>query len=99
MNIAGPSRPHAVPGTRARDNYEEHLIRMVTQLDLADLERFHTVYEDRLHRGDVLSDHEVAYALLIQNARELAQFNADQALAQRLAVEAGGEPQADPPPR
>ncbi|OJA10267.1 hypothetical protein AZE42_10441 [Rhizopogon vesiculosus] len=88
MNVAGPSRPHAVPGARARNDCEEDPICMVAQLDLTDIERLQTVHDDRFHRGDALSDYEVAYALLMQNARELAQSNADQALAQRLAVEA-----------
>ncbi|OAX32486.1 hypothetical protein K503DRAFT_805187 [Rhizopogon vinicolor AM-OR11-026] len=53
---------------------------------------------DGVHRGDRLSDHEVAFTLLMQNARELAQFNADRVLSQRLAVEAGGEPSPAPRP-
>jgi hypothetical protein len=70
---------------------------MTPQLELADIPISQTVYDDRVHRGDRLSDHEVAFALLMENARELAHFNADRVLAQRLAVEAAREP--DPAPR
>ncbi|KAG2738180.1 hypothetical protein P692DRAFT_20760000, partial [Suillus brevipes Sb2] len=42
------------------------------------------------------SDREVAFTLLMQNARELAEFNADLAFAQRLADGGDGEP--DPTP-
>lgn len=87
MNVAGPSRPRLVPGPRDRDNYEEDLTRMIAQLDLTDVERLQTLYDNRLHRGEGLTDREVAFALLMQNARELAEFNADRTLAQRLAVE------------
>ncbi|OAX31824.1 hypothetical protein K503DRAFT_673102, partial [Rhizopogon vinicolor AM-OR11-026] len=71
-------------GAGTRDDYGGDPIRMVAQLDLTDIERLLTVYYDRFHRGDALSHHEVAYALLMQNARELPQFDADRALAQRL---------------
>ncbi|KAG2066847.1 hypothetical protein BDR04DRAFT_1106070 [Suillus decipiens] len=94
MNVAGPSRPRPVPGPRDRDNYEEDLTRMVAELELSDIERLQTLYDNRVHRGEGLTDREVAFALLMQNARELAEFNADLALARRLAVE---EP--DPAPR
>ncbi|KAG1794310.1 uncharacterized protein BJ212DRAFT_1282562 [Suillus subaureus] len=87
MNIAGPSRPRSVHGPRDRDNYEEDLTRMIAQLELADVERLQTLYHNRMHRGERLTDREVAFALLMQNARELAEFNADRELAQRLAVE------------
>ncbi|KAG2746578.1 hypothetical protein P692DRAFT_201791821 [Suillus brevipes Sb2] len=87
MNVAGPSRPRLVPGPRDRDNYEEDLTRMIAQLDLTDVERLQTLYDNRLHRGEGLTDREVAFALLMQNARELAEFNADRVLAQRLADE------------
>ncbi|KAG1888519.1 hypothetical protein F4604DRAFT_956255 [Suillus subluteus] len=87
MNIAGPSRPRPVPGTRDRDNYEEDLARMIAQLDLSDVERLQTLYDNRMHRGETLTDREVAFSLLMQNARELAEFSADRELAQRLAVE------------
>ncbi|KAG1725996.1 uncharacterized protein EDB91DRAFT_77863 [Suillus paluster] len=97
MNVAGPSRPRPVPNSRKRDNYEEDLVRMMTQLDLSDVERFQTLHDNKARRGERLSDREVAFALLMQNARELAEFDVDLALAQRLAVEEGGEP--DPAPR
>ncbi|KAG2039311.1 hypothetical protein BDR03DRAFT_952556 [Suillus americanus] len=87
MNIAGPSRPRPVSGTRDRDNYEEDLARMIAQLELSDVERLQTLYDHRMHRGERLTDREVAFSLLMQNARELAEFNADRELAQRLAVE------------
>ncbi|KAG1727518.1 hypothetical protein EDB19DRAFT_1750159 [Suillus lakei] len=96
MNVAGPSRPRPVPGLRERDNYEEDLTRMIAQLELSDVERLQTLYDNRLHRGEGLTDREVAFALLMQNARELAEFNADRALAQRLAVEGGEEPAPRP---
>lgn len=95
MNVAGPSRPRLVPGPRDRDNYEEDLTRMIAQLDLTDVERLQTLYDNRLHRGEGLTDREVAFALLMQNARELAEFNADRVLAQRLADE---EPDPAPGP-
>ncbi|KAG1726010.1 uncharacterized protein EDB91DRAFT_1017425, partial [Suillus paluster] len=81
-----PSRLRPVPGPRERDNYEEDLARMIAQLELADLERLQTVYDNKERRGG-LSDREVAFTLLMQNARELAEFNSDRAFAQRLAVE------------
>ncbi|KAG2123757.1 hypothetical protein DEU56DRAFT_44934 [Suillus clintonianus] len=95
MNIAGPSRPRLVPGPRERNNYEEDLTRMIAQLDLSDVERWQTLYDTRVHRGEDLTDREVAFALLMQSARELAEFNADRALAQQLQEE-NGEP--DPAP-
>ncbi|KAG1843282.1 hypothetical protein DFJ58DRAFT_45660 [Suillus subalutaceus] len=94
MKIAGPSRPRPVPDPRDRDNYEEDLARMIAQLELSDVERLQALYDTRMHRGETLTDREVAFSLLMQNARELAEFNADRELAQRLAVE---EP--DPMPR
>jgi len=96
MNVAGPSRLHPVPGVRGGNNYEEDLTDMIAQLNLADIERLQAVYDDRVQRGDGLSDHEVAFALLMQNARELAEINTDRVLAQRLAVEGVRE---DPAPR
>ena len=95
MNVAGPSRTRPVSGER--DDYGEDLTRMIAQLDLSDVERLQTLYEDRVRRGEGLSDREVAFALLMQNARELAEFNTDRALAQRLAVEGRGDP--GPAPR
>jgi hypothetical protein len=93
MNVAGPSRLHLVPGAReGGDYYEEELIRMVAQLDLTATERLQTVHD----RGDELSDHEVAFALFVQNARDLAEFNADRALAQRLAADEGEVPEPAP---
>lgn len=77
MNVAGPSWAHPV-------EYEEDLTRMIAQLDLTDIERLQAVYDDRV---DILSDHEVAFTLLMQNAREIAQFNADRELAQRFAID------------
>lgn len=68
---------------------------MIAQLELSDVERLQTLYDNRVHRGEGLSDREVAFALLMQNARELAEFNADRALAQRLAVE---DPEPAPRP-
>lgn len=96
MNVAGPSRLHPAPGERGGDNYEEDLTNMIAQLNLADIETLQAVYDDRVQRGDGLSDHEVAFALLMQNARELAEINTDRVLAQRLAVEGVRE---DPAPR
>ena len=83
MNVAGPSR---VPR-----EYEEDLTRMIAQLDLTDIEILQTVYDDRVHRGDRLSDHEVAFTLLMQDARQIAQINADRELAQSFAIEEAGE--------
>jgi hypothetical protein len=99
MNIPGPSRPRpqGVPGGRDRDNYEEDLIRMVAQLDLSDFDGLQALHEFRLRRGQGLSDRELAFSMLIQNARENAQLDDDWALAVRLALEGGGEP--DPAPR
>ncbi|KAG1745661.1 hypothetical protein EDB19DRAFT_1906176 [Suillus lakei] len=97
MNVAGPSRPRPIPSPR--DNHEEDLTRMIAELGLADVERLQTLYDNRKrkHRGKGPSDREVAFTLLMQNARELAGFNADLALAQRLAV--GGDGDYDPTPR
>jgi len=83
MSVAGPSR---VPR-----EYEEDLTRMIAQLDLTDIEILQTVYDDRVHRGDRLSDHEVAFTLLMQDARQIAQINADRELAQSFAIEEAGE--------
>jgi hypothetical protein len=60
---------------------------MIAQMELVDIAILQTMYDDRVHRGDRLSDHEVVFALLMENARELGQ---------RLAVEAGGEPDRAP---
>src|ERR1700710_255679 len=99
MNIPGPSRlrPLEVPIGRDQDNYEEDLIRMVAQLDLSDIDRLQALHESRLRQGRGLSDRELAFSMLMQNARENAQLDADRALALRLALEGGGEP--DPAPR
>ncbi|KAG1853267.1 hypothetical protein C8R48DRAFT_777204 [Suillus tomentosus] len=99
MNVSGPSRlrgPRPVPNSRERDN-DEDLTRMVAELGLSDVERLQSLYDHRERRGKGPSDREVAFILLMQNARELAEFNADLALAQRLAVDGDEEP--DPTPR
>ena len=98
MNIAGPSRirPPAVPGAGGRDNYEEDLARMIAHLDLSDVDRLQAVHETRLRQGQGISDREHAFLLLMQNAREIAQLDADRELAQALALEGGEEP--DPAP-
>jgi hypothetical protein len=70
---------------------------MIAELGLSDVERLQTFYDNRGRQGKGPSDREVAFTLLMQNARELAEFNADLALAQRLAVDGDGEP--DPIPR
>lgn len=69
---------------------------MIAELGLSDVERLQTFYDNREHRGKAPSDREVAFTLLMQNARELAEFNADLAFAQRLADGGNGEP--DPTP-
>ncbi|KAG2346481.1 hypothetical protein BDR05DRAFT_785907 [Suillus weaverae] len=98
MNVAGPSRQRGpCPVPRERDNNEEDLTRMIAELGLSDVERLQTLYDNRERRGKGPSDREVAFTLLMQNARELAEFNADLALAQQLAVGGDGEP--DPTPR
>jgi hypothetical protein len=100
MNVAGPSQPRAprpLPIPRGRDVHEEDLTRMIAELGLSDVERLQTFYDNREHRGKAPSDREVAFTLLMQNARELAEFNADLAFAQRLADGGNGEP--DPTPR
>lgn len=94
MNVSGPSRlrgPRPVPSSRERDNYED-LTRMIAELGLSDVERLQSLYDHRERRGKGPSDREVAFILLMQNARELAEFNADLALAQRLAVDGDEEP-------
>ncbi|OAX31305.1 hypothetical protein K503DRAFT_870681 [Rhizopogon vinicolor AM-OR11-026] len=98
MNIAGPSRlrPLAVPEARDRANYEEDLTRLVAELDLADIERLQAVHETRLQRGQGLSDRELALLLLMQNAREIVQLDADHALA--LALGEGEDEEPDPAP-
>ncbi|KAG1780028.1 hypothetical protein EV702DRAFT_1024339 [Suillus placidus] len=97
MNVAGPSRQRGpCPVRRERNNNEEYLTRMIAELGLSDVERLETLYDNRERRGKGPSDREVAFTLLMQNARELAEFNADLALAQRLAVGGDGEP--DPTP-
>jgi hypothetical protein len=60
---------------------------MIVQMELVDIAILQAVYGDRVYRGDRLSDHEVAFALLMENTRELAQ---------RLAAEAIGEPEPAP---
>ncbi|KAG1874875.1 hypothetical protein F4604DRAFT_1903775 [Suillus subluteus] len=99
MNVAGPSRlrgPRLILGSREIDNHEEDLTRMIAELGLSDVKRLQTLYDNRERRGKGHSDREVAFRLLIQNARELAEFDADLALAQRLAVDGNGE--AEPTP-
>lgn len=90
MNVAGS-------GAREGDDYEEDLTRMMASLNLTDIEKLQpeAVY-DRKQRGDRPSDREVAFSLLIQGARELSDFNADQALAKRLAVDRAEEPDLAP---
>ncbi|OJA13081.1 hypothetical protein AZE42_12040 [Rhizopogon vesiculosus] len=99
MNVAGPSRTRLAFGTTDQSTYEESLTRMITQMDFSDIERLQASYGTRLRRGQALSDHEIAFALLLQNARELADLDADWEVAQRLALEEGGEPTNDPAPR
>lgn len=99
MDVAGPSRPHAprpLPIQRGRDVHEEDLTRMIAELGLSDVERLQTFYDNREHRGKGPSDREVAFTLLMQNARELAEFNADLAFARRLADGGDGEPDTTP---
>ena len=99
MSLAGPSRPRPVSGNR--NNYEEDLTRMINQLDLSDVERLQASYGTRVRQGQALSDHEIAFVLLMQNARELADLDADRAVAQRLALEEleGVPVEPDPAPR
>lgn len=79
-------------------NYEEDLTRMITHLDLSDIESLQAPYGTRVQRGLALSDQEIAFLLLMQNARELADLDADRAVAQRLALEEeeGEEPDRVP---
>lgn len=99
MSLAGPSRPRPVFGTIDRNNYEEDLTRMITQLDFSDVERLQASYGARVRQGQALSDHEIAFVLLMQNARELADLDADRAVAQRLALEELEGEEPDPAPR
>jgi hypothetical protein len=100
MNVAGPSRlrPLAVPEARDRDNYEEDLTRLIAELDLADIERLQAVHETRLQRGQGLSDRELALLLLMQNAREIVQLDADLALALALGEGEDEDEEPDPAP-
>jgi hypothetical protein len=98
MNVAGPSRlrgPCPIPNSRERDDHGEDLAHMIAELGLSDVERLQTLYDE--HRGKGQSDREVAFRLIMQNARDLAEFNADLALAQQLAVDELEE--VDPTPR
>jgi hypothetical protein len=90
MNIVGPSRLRPAPAARDGENYEEYLTRMVAQLNLSDIDRLQALHETRLRRGQSLPDRELAFLLLMQNARENAQLDADRALA--FALEGGEEP-------
>jgi hypothetical protein len=99
MNAAGPSRLRPALGIRDQSTYEEDLMRMIAQMEFSEIEGLQASYGTRLRRGQVLSDHEIAFALLLQNARELADLDADWEVAQRLALEEGGEPTNDPAPR
>jgi hypothetical protein len=98
MNVAGPSRlrgPRPIPNPREGDDHGEDLAHMIAELGLSDVERLQTLYDER--RGKGQSDREVAFRLIMQNARDLAEFNADLALAQQLAVDELEE--VDPTPR
>ncbi|KAG1745664.1 hypothetical protein EDB19DRAFT_456086 [Suillus lakei] len=93
MNAVGPLQLRPVPGPREIHNYEEDLTHIIAELGISGIERLQTLYEIRERRGEGLSDHEVAFALLMQNTRELAaEFDGDRVLAQRLAVEGDGDP-------
>ncbi|KAG1758401.1 hypothetical protein EDD22DRAFT_827507 [Suillus occidentalis] len=92
MDVSGPSRPRAPhPLPIPSDVHEEDLTRLIAELGLSDVKRLQTFYDNREHRGKGPSDREVAFTLLMQNARELAEFNADLAFAQRLADGRDGE--------
>ncbi|KAG2360785.1 hypothetical protein BDR07DRAFT_1486571 [Suillus spraguei] len=76
MNVAGPSRLRGPRPVPSPTEREDH--------------------EENLTRMGASrkgpSDREVAFTLLMENARELAEFNADLELAQRLAVDGDEEP-------
>ncbi|OJA12158.1 hypothetical protein AZE42_10795 [Rhizopogon vesiculosus] len=71
---------------------------MITQMNFPDIERFQTSYGTRMRRGQALSDRGMSFALLVQNAREIADLDADWEVAQRLALKEGWEPANDPVP-
>ncbi|KAH7921836.1 hypothetical protein BV22DRAFT_1038165 [Leucogyrophana mollusca] len=65
--------------------YEDDLLELVAQLSLEDIESIQTAQGNKTSAGAPLTDHEVALGLLLQNAREVATFNSDRALALELA--------------
>jgi hypothetical protein len=76
---------------RERDHYEEDLAGMVTEPDLSRVERLQASNATPVRRRHELSDHDIAFALFMQNVQELADFAADRAFAQRLALGRYGE--------
>jgi len=96
MNIAGPSRASSsgagglAPRGRVENTYEEDLLGLLAQLNPDEMDEMQTFFA---RAGEPLSDHDIAMNDLLQQARALAVFNQDWALAQRVAAgeDVGGE--------
>ena len=91
MSVAGPSRippsGRSAPREQIGNTYEQDLLRLLDQLSLEERDEFQTSLMQRISAGGRLTDHEVALNDLIQQARDLAAFNQDRLLAERVATQ------------
>ncbi|KAI9457929.1 hypothetical protein HD554DRAFT_2177512 [Boletus coccyginus] len=90
MNVAGPSRASSsgrrAPRERVESTYEEDLLGLLAQLDVEEMDEIQGFFTQRWRGGEPLSDHDIAMNDLLQQARALAIFDQDRALAQRIAA-------------
>ena len=102
MSVAGPSRVlpswRVAPREKIESTYEQDLLGLLDQLSLEERDEFQTSLKRRISAGGRLSDYDVALNDLIQQARELAVFNQDRMLAERIAVEEDSDDGVDQTP-
>jgi len=87
MNVAGPSRASSsATRRRVESTYEEDLLGLLAQLDAEEMDEIQSFFTHRSRAGQPLSDHDIAMSDVLQQARALAIFDQDRALAQRIAA-------------
>lgn len=84
---AGPSRPRAAVIANNIDN-EAAFLDLAVQLSLEDIDALQAAHKGKQRQGAPISDAELALNLFAEDARALAMFNNDRALAQSLASDA-----------
>jgi len=94
MNVASPSRASSSGGLpprgRVESTYEEDLLGLLAQLNPDEMDEMQMFFT---RAGEPLSNQDIAMNDLLQQARALAIFDQDRALAQQVAAgeDVGGE--------